>query len=431
MLIVSCTRYVANNSSTTTSGSGSGTGSGSGSSGGSGSGGGTGSGSGTGTGTSDTSKPAPSPYPRPGGNDTTKPGSGTSGTITNLTIAASSTSPCSPSTEVFTFSYTATGVPANANYEWYFGDGNSATTANPTNTYANSGSYSVILKIVSNGTIAATATKTITAYGQNASPKVSFTAQQGSSANAFTFNNTSSSGSGSIISYLWEFGDGSPAVTGNLTSHTFPTLAIDQTYTVRLTVTGSSGCKISTTQNIIIPAVYTVTGGFSYTKTSPCAPSHEVFTFVSTATGIPSGAVTTWNFGDGNTATGSTANNTYTYQSVFTVVMKVTYNNQTLYTTQQNINAIGQDVTPAVSFYTQSTSTNGASYSYNSTCTIAHGSISSYSWNYGDGNSDTGPFTTHTYIQLATAKTYTVTLTAMGSSGCAASASQTVTVPPR
>lgn len=56
---------------------------------------------------------------------------------------------------------------------------------------------------------------------------------------------------GSITSYRWNFGDGSPVATGVSTTHTFNSVG---TYTVTLTVTDSSGATATNTLTISVNA---------------------------------------------------------------------------------------------------------------------------------------------------------------------------------
>jgi PKD repeat protein len=84
---------------------------------------------------------------------------------------------------------------------------------------------------------------------------------------------------GTIVSYSWTFGDGTPAGTGVTTSHTFTTVG---TFSVTVRVTDNSG--LSTTSSIV-----TVT-----TSTAPATPLHlSGFTLVTTITGSGASAKAT------------------------------------------------------------------------------------------------------------------------------------------
>jgi PKD repeat protein len=67
-----------------------------------------------------------------------------------------------------------------------------------------------------------------------------------------SFNGSGSSDpDGTIASYAWDFGDGTPAGSGVSPSHTYATA---NTYTVRLTVTDDDGATASTTRNVTVTA---------------------------------------------------------------------------------------------------------------------------------------------------------------------------------
>jgi PKD repeat protein len=65
------------------------------------------------------------------------------------------------------------------------------------------------------------------------------------------FNGSSSSDpDGSIVSYAWQFGDGTTGF-GVTTQHAY---AVAGTYTVRLTVTDNDGATNTTTRQVVISA---------------------------------------------------------------------------------------------------------------------------------------------------------------------------------
>jgi len=76
-------------------------------------------------------------------------------------------------------------------------------------------------------------------------PTASFTYACATQPNLRTMNftNTSTGGSSTALSYVWDFGDGSPTVTTVSPSHTFPG---NGPYTVSLTVTNSVGTDTET-----------------------------------------------------------------------------------------------------------------------------------------------------------------------------------------
>jgi PKD repeat protein len=153
----------------------------------------------------------------------------------------------------------------------------------------------------------------------NASPLARFTTSLGTG-NTVNFNASGSGDTdGTISAYSWAFGDGATG-TGVTTSHTYTTAG---TYTVVLTVTDDRGASGTATA--------AVTTGVTNTLPSPSftvAPSGLSVFVDGTASTDPDGTITTyaWNFGDSGTATGTTANHTYTAAGTYTVRLTVTDN---------------------------------------------------------------------------------------------------------
>ncbi len=118
---------------------------------------------------------------------------------------------------------------------WYFGDGNSSTQQNPIHRYADNGTYNVRLIILySNGTTAyvdkqINVTNVPPIAAINVSPIVNVT--------NVSFSSKSYDLDGSIVSWNWEFGDGSVG-HGSHIKHAY---AQDGIYQVNLTVYDNDG----------------------------------------------------------------------------------------------------------------------------------------------------------------------------------------------
>ena len=108
------------------------------------------------------------------------------------------------------FTNQTNGASGSATYSWNFGDGNSAVAANPEAVYTQPGSYTVVLTVQDGGQHSA-ASRTVTVYP---APTVGFTVSVMKACPPapiqFTATgNGGAGGGGSIVSYLWDFGDGS------------------------------------------------------------------------------------------------------------------------------------------------------------------------------------------------------------------------------
>ena len=229
---------------------------------------------------------------------------------------------------------------------------------------------------------------------------------------------TSGSGSGSSSS-----GSGTSSGSGSSTSGTSGTS------------TGTGPTAPTPLTPVTAPGTVTTTtgaAGFTAVSTSPCSPSHEVFTFSNSTTGIPNGSTYQWYFGDGNSSIGlndSIATYTYAAGGTYTVLMKAVYNGQQLVSTSKSVTAFGQNVTPVAAFTTQLSS--GNNYNFNSTSTVASGTISNYKWDFGDNTnaSSANTFVQHTFAQVPSDQIYKVTLTATSNATCSSSIVNSVTVP--
>ncbi len=156
-------------------------------------------------------------------------------------FTASPTSGLAPLTVYFT--NLSTGA---TNFSWAFGDGNSSTVSDPSNTYTNAGTYTVRLTA-----IGPTGTNTITRAGYilatNVPPVIAdFAASPTNGLAPLTvlFTNLSSGAS----SYNWNFGDGNSSSAGNPAD----TYTNAGSYSVTLTAVGAGGTNTVTRANYIV-----------------------------------------------------------------------------------------------------------------------------------------------------------------------------------
>ena len=123
---------------------------------------------------------------------------------------------------------------------------------------------------------------------------------------------------GSIVSYAWDFGDGTSA-TGAKVSHAF---ADSRTYDVTLTVTDDRNGTATATKKIAVTNA-TPTAAFA----APDSLRHETAgTFDAAGSSDRDGSLTAyaWDFGDGTTGTGASAQHAYTWAGDYVVTLTVT-----------------------------------------------------------------------------------------------------------
>ena len=327
-----------------------------------------------------------------------------------VNFSSNSTTGCGPQTIQFTNA--TTGSPA---YSWNFGDGSSLSTAtNPSHLYSNSGTYTVTL-IASQGSCGDTLVQTnmITIAPQ---PTAAFSASNVCLGDTVHFSNLSSGNGGTITSYSWNFGDGSPVNSLQNPAHLYTTSG---SFTVTLSA-ATSMCSDDSTLSIVVSPAPQVQ--FSSSTSSGCSPVSVNFT--NTTTGAP---VYTWNFGDGSPSSSLTAP-THVYSSAGTYTVTLIATQGSCADTLSIQNMISVQSSPIAQF-SASTPCFGDTLYFTNQSQPNGTSISGYTWNLGDGSPQSSQTDVAHYYN--TAGSYSVTLITSGTGGCSDTATQLVNVLPR
>ena len=212
---------------------------------------------------------------------------------------------CSNSTTTFTNASTIrTGVIVSV--KWFFGDGTSSVTNNPTHTYSDTGHYRVVLKNFSNHGCEDSLVQIVVV---SMTPFANFSFKQ-SCLGAFSlFKDSTFTYNDKIYLWKWDFGDGSQSNLKNPSR----LYSLDKTYLVKLKVTNVAGCSDS------IARYYTVHSNpnpkFSFTNV--CHNINVVYTNSSTSKDTLKSWI--WNFGDGNSSNSWNTNHTFSNPSNFNV----------------------------------------------------------------------------------------------------------------
>lgn len=154
----------------------------------------------------------------------------------------------------------------------------------------------------------------------NQAPSVSFSYSPDApkEGESVSFTADASDPDGSVQNYQWEFGNGSSG-SGPASSQVFGS---EGSYTVRLTVEDDKGESASTTRTVDVQANRTPNVDFSFSPESPRAGNTVSFTANATD---PDGSVQgyQWDFGDGSTASGSSAGHVFDSKGSYSVRLTV------------------------------------------------------------------------------------------------------------
>ena len=289
-----------------------------------------------------------------------------------------------------------TSVDAVTAYDWNFGDGFTSTAPGPAHTYTSTGVFSLRLIITTAGGCIDTAYKTIRVgvppvIGFNIYPKPVCAKK------AIYFNDTSTAGN----AILWDFGDGHSASSKNAV-HTY---AVPGTYSV-LMIADNGGCIkdtfLSNYVTVLPPA-----GDFTFDQ-----DCNNKFRFDFSTQASIGATSCQWNFGDGNTATGSNPSHVYAIAGNYTVSLFAT-NGSCTDTVKKSLIA-GVSTT---SFKVNNTVTCRNNPLVFTAHYVTPAYVFAYKWNWGDGlsNDVNDSITQHTYTVSGT---YTVRLIVVNIFGC-------------
>lgn len=207
----------------------------------------------------------------------------------NANFSGSVTQGCSP----LTVQFTDLSTGGATSWLWNFGNGQTSTAQNPSVTYVAPGVYSVSLT-VKNASSSDIEQKLN--YIVVDTVRAQFSSQvAGCIPLVDTFTDQSVGGSGTIVSWLWNFGDGTTSTVQN-PIHTYNNQG---TYTVSLTVKNSKGCSNTLSVDTLIHTGTKPTASFTIPVTSTCAS--DAVKFINKSTGPVTSWL--WTFGDGDSST--------------------------------------------------------------------------------------------------------------------------------
>ena len=166
------------------------------------------------------------------------------------------TTPNTPSAnQTILFDASNSSAPANnpiVTYAWNFGDGDTGSGRTTSHAYRSAGTYVATLTVSDSIGRSSSTSQSIT-VAPGANPTATFVISPTTPAvGQQVFLNASASTAAPgrrIVSYTWDFGDGTPAGSGVQVSHVYGRAA---TYTITLTVTDDAGRSSTVSQTVPI-----------------------------------------------------------------------------------------------------------------------------------------------------------------------------------
>lgn len=304
-----------------------------------------------------------------------------------------------------TFSNSSTGATT---YTWSFGDGVGSAATNPSHVYNNNSlllvTHTITLVATNSVTCSDTIRKTIQIFPQ---PFTSFTMIPASGCTPLQVTFPSVPG---VISYTWNFGDGSfPVVATTPTVHVFTnTTTANQTFTVKLIAQNGFGCIDSSNgYPLVFPRSY---ADFTASPLQGCTPFN-----VSFLNGSSGHATSNWTFGNGLNSNLPNPGTTYTNASgspsqTFSIRLVVASVNNCKDSIEKTVLLYAQ---PKAGFALDTPACSPKVMTFTNTSTGA----TTYFWNLGDGSTSTFSNPVNLYSSSLD-QYYPVRLKATNASGC-------------
>ncbi len=357
---------------------------------------------------------------------------------------------CEGDTIIFDASATAIPIPPVTiiGYDWDFeNDGtfdfennaiydstglDGTTYITPTYLYPDAGIYNALLRVRSSNSCVDTAMREIIIHPN---PIPNFDITEGCSGVEILFTSTSdldSIGSNvqdSITFYEWNFGDGSPVVSGSMQTTALHTYSDSGNYEVKLRVISNGSCEDSIVRTVrIFPSP-----DAEFSVANDCADSLFVFDASATQKIISAVGDTVvsyqWDFdGNGTVDSVTTIDNTnfvYPTAGTFQAILEVFTNNGC-----SNRDTVEVVVFPnPVPNFTFTDNCADSLITFTSTSTISSGNITDFAWDF-DNDSDFTDANGNPATTTFPLGDYIINLQVTSDSGCVAVATDTITVFP-
>ncbi len=194
-------------------------------------------------------------------------------------------------------------------YAWDFGDGNTSTDRSPNYTYATPGDYTVSLTATTATNCSETLTKALTIWSL---PEPDFDVPNVCDGEASLFENRSTSASGTISNYLWNFGDLTSSTQENPTKQYLNA----EVYTVSLTTTTTNNCSQTVTGQAVVSDLPVA----NFEVDNVCFGTPIQLRNLSTIA-QPIALSYVWTFGDGNTSVATNPSHLYSAPGTYEITL--------------------------------------------------------------------------------------------------------------
>ncbi len=304
-------------------------------------------------------------------------------------------------------------------YNWNFGDGTGAEGAQVSKSYDKGGVYDVVLNVNDNANTSCSVDAARQTIRINSNPVANAgrdtsicLKRSGDKFNVALDGTGSHDPDGDKLSYSWDFGDGSTGEGARIV-HEYKE---GGSYTAKLSVSDNSGSECSAavdTVNVNLnKAPVAVAGKDQWT----CA-GQEV-TFDASGSDVQAGTnpTYTWNFGDGETATGQVVKHAYTKGGAYNAVLTIDDGGNTDCSKSVDGFKVFVNGAPSASISSIEAACTGDTVTFDATgSNDPDGNKLKYTWDFGDGTTaEGGSKVSHKYTKGGN---YRVTVTVDDGSG--------------
>jgi PKD repeat protein len=274
-------------------------------------------------------------------------------------------------------------------YLWDFGEGSSSTDISPDHVFASDGSFIVTVTVTDFGGEFTSVDTPVDVLNANPTIQTLVGDLTGETGAVLSYQAVATDPGGDVLSYTWDWGDGSPLETGTTLANHTHSFASAGNYTVELEVSDGDGGTDEATLQVAVNALPVIQ---SMTADVASAVEGDVVTFEVVATDADQHALTyNWDFGDGSAPSGGdNPIHIFSDDGSYTVVVTVTDQVGGV-GTQSLLFAVVNDSPELIALVGASTGVMGQSLGFAATV-IDPGGVEetlTWTWDWGDGTTPT------------------------------------------